>query len=79
MAKAACQTSPGNNIPIFKNNKESIKKLNNMALQLEPECLPYLNRVGIKQHLLDCLNERRSIKKGHDYENVCIFVLNLTI
>ena len=35
-----------------------------MAVQVKPECLPYLNRVGIKQHLLDCLNERRrSVKK----------------
>ena len=37
-AQIACETWPGNNIPTFKNNQDSIRKLNAMAIQLEPEC-----------------------------------------
>ena len=73
VAKVASETWPGNKIPTFKNNNKNIQKLNEVALELEKECLPYLNRVGIKQHCLDCLNERRSVKKGHDYESVCVY------
>ena len=65
MAKVASETWPGNKIQTFKNNNENIQKLTEVALELEKDCLPYLNRAGIKQHCLDCLNERRrSVKKG---------------
>ena len=74
VAKVASETWPGNSIPIFKNNSENTQKLNEIAVELEKECSPYLSRVGIKQHCLDCLNERRTVKKGHDYENVCNYI-----
>lgn len=42
-----------------------------------PECLPYFGKRQIRQHILDCLNERRrQIRKGHDYDNkVCVYFI----
>ena len=74
IAQVAGETWPGNSIPTFKNNEDGLEKVNAMAIQLEPECLPYLSRVGIKQHIFDCLNERRRcITQGYDYEKVWLY------
>lgn len=74
MSQAACETWPGNDIPTFRNNKDNTAKLNELVNKLEPECaLPDFGRAAIKQHILDCLTERRrNVKKGYDYENVSL-------
>ena len=79
VAKAACERWPGNNIPTFKNNKENLEQLNQLVEKLLPECqLPCFKEKQIRQHIVDCLRERRrQIRKGHDYNNkVC---LNVTL
>jgi len=60
VAKAASERWPGNNIPTFKNSKENLKQLDLLVQKLFPEChLPCFGKKQIRQHILDCLNERR--------------------
>ena len=65
---------PGNNIPKFKTNKTAVVELNQLVEELVAECsFPPLNfgRDGIKQYILDVLNERRRHQRnGHDYSKV---------
>ena len=60
-----------NNTPKFKTNKKASEELNQLVKELVSECsFPPLNfgRDGIKQHILDVLNERRRHQRnGHDY------------
>lgn len=59
---------------MFKNNKETEEQLQNLVEDLNEECsFPVLGfgKEGIKQHVLDILNERRQhVRKGHDYSLV---------
>ena len=77
---AVIEVWPGNNIPTFKNNKEAEQKLNNLVKDLEKECtFEPLNfgKEGIRQHVLDVLNERRRhVRKGRDYSLVSSLLLN---
>ena len=63
-----------NNIPKFKTNKTAVAELSQLVEELVAECsFPPLNfgRDGIKQHILDVLNERRRHQRnGHDYSKV---------
>ena len=66
---AARKLWPGNDVPTFRNNKENLKKLDELVEKLEPDCaIPLFGKAAIRRHILDSLNERRSIKKGKDYE-----------
>ena len=71
---AAIKRWPGNNIPKFKTNKTAVVELNQLVEELVAECsFPPLNfgRDGIKQHILDVLNDRRRHQRnGHDYSKV---------
>ena len=69
---AALVAWPGNAIPTFRNNKENMKKLDELVVELEKECsLPYFGKEAIKQHILTCLTEqRRNAKRGYDHELV---------
>lgn len=62
---------PGNEIPTFRKNKDSMKQLDELVEELLEECaFPQVSfdAQAIRQHLLDILNERRrSVRKGHDY------------
>ncbi|CAH3151167.1 unnamed protein product, partial [Porites evermanni] len=68
---AVIKTWPGNDIPTFENNRETEEQLQNLVEDLNEECsFPVLRfgKEGIKQHVLDILNEqRRHVRKGHDY------------
>ena len=68
---------PGNEILTFRNNKESLKQLNELVEETLEECaFPQVAFDGqaIGQHILDILNERRrSVRKGHDYTKVPLF------
>ena len=69
----------GNDIPIFRKNIKALKELNQLVDDLAETCtyaLAGFNKEGIRQHILDTLNEqRRRIHKGHDYEQVHWFHL----
>lgn len=71
---------PGNDLPVFKNDPAATKELDKLVSTLEETCTlepAGVNKEGIKQHVLDVLNERRRrIRKGHDYtqEGSFIFV-----
>ena len=78
---ATCSMWPGNELPIFKGEKgkENTKKLDDLVSKLLPDChygptsLPgvVFGRSGIRQHVLDTLNERRRrVHSGHDYDKV---------
>lgn len=71
---AAIQMWPGNDIPTFKNNQEAEQKLDSLVKDLEKECtFEPLNfgKEGIRQHILDVLNEgRRHMRNGFDYSLV---------
>ncbi len=76
---AAALAWPGNEIPTFKNNKENAARLDQLVMELLPDCsysplsLPGVcfSRNGIRQHILDTLNERRRrVHGGYDYEKV---------
>ena len=68
---------PGNAIPIFRKNVKALKELNELVDELAETCtyVPAgFDKRGIRQHILDTLNERRRrIHKGHDYEKVYCF------
>lgn len=65
---------PGNEIPTFRKNKDSMKELDELVEELLEECafpLVGFDAQAIRQHILDILNERRrSVRKGHDYTKV---------
>lgn len=62
---------PGNDIPNFKKSKVAFDELNQLVKELVEDCCfePLkFGRDGIRQHILDVLNERRRhIRNGHDY------------
>lgn len=74
MRSAAIKSFPGNNLPNFKLCKESKLKLETLAESLVKECSyepAGFGRDGIKQHIIDVLNERRrNHRKGRDYNQV---------
>lgn len=80
VAKAASERWPGNNIPTFKNSRENLNQLDCLVEKLLPECqLPHFGRKQVRQHILDCLNERRrQIRKGHNYNKV-LYIIHLEI
>ena len=69
---------PGNDLPVFKNDPAATKELDKLVSTLEETCTfepAGFNKEGIKQHVLDVLNERRCIIcKGHDYMQVGSFI-----
>ena len=71
---AAIKRWPGNEIPKFKTNKVAMEELNQLVEELVQDCsFEPLNfgKDGIKQHILDVLNERRRHRRnGHDYSLV---------
>ena len=71
---AALEKWPGNDLPVFKNDPAASKELDKLVSTLEETCTfepAGFNKEGIKQHVLDVLNERRRrIRKGHDYTQV---------
>lgn len=73
----AVQKWPGNNIPVFRKNATALKELQDLVDELASSCTyapAGFNKQGIRQHILDTLNERRRrIHNGHDYEKVCYF------
>lgn len=71
VAKAARLAWPGNDIPIFRGNKDNLKKLDNLVPELNPTCSSkHFQETAIRRHILDTLSERRrQIKRGYDYEN----------
>lgn len=81
MAIAAHREWPGNKIPIFRNNKENLKKLDCLVAKLVPECkLDYFGESAIRKHIIDTLTERRrNVKKGYDYENVSLRMLYIHV
>ncbi|KAJ7369537.1 hypothetical protein OS493_038243 [Desmophyllum pertusum] len=62
---------PGNDIPNFKKNKVACDELNQLVEELSEDCCfePLkFGRDGIRQHVLDVLNERRRHRRnGYDY------------
>ena len=77
VSAAAREKWPGNDIPTFKNNKEKIKELDDFVAKLSAEhSMKYFGPAAIKQHILDCLTERRrSVRKGYDYEKVSQIII----
>ena len=77
MRQDAIQKWPGNNIRTFKKNSHALEELEELVDQLEKECTfepAGFNRKGIKQHVLDVLNERRRhLRNGHDYTKVSLY------
>jgi len=72
----AIQKFPGNDLPNFKNNKQAKAELEELATSLIGDCSyepAGFGREGIKQHILDVLNERRrNHRNGRDYEQVIL-------
>lgn len=71
----AVQKWLGNNISVFRKNATALKELQDLVHELASSCTyapAGSNKQGIRQHILDTLNERRRrIHNGHDYEKVC--------
>ena len=78
MHTAAVSTLPGNSIPCFKGKVgvENRAKLSTLVDSLVRECsytpssisCATFGKSGIKQHIIDSLNERRRrVHSGHDY------------
>ena len=77
---AAMKSWPGNVIPTFKGPKcrDNVSLLEKLVEELLPQCAfspPSLcgvifGRNGIRQHILDTLNERRRVHGGYYYEQV---------
>lgn len=74
MQERAVLKWPGNDIPVFRKNVKALRDLQNLVDELAETCTyapAGFNKQGIRQHILDTLNERRRrIHKGHDYEKV---------
>ena len=77
----AVQKWLGNAIPIFRKNITALKELNELVDELAETCTfapTGFDKSGIRQHILDSLNERRRrIHNGHDYEKVHCFKCQL--
>lgn len=80
---AALEQWPGNDLPVFKNDKAATEELETLVSTLEETCSfepAGFNKEGIKQHVLDVLNERRRrIRKGHDYTQVSSFIFTNSV
>lgn len=63
---------PGNDLPIFRGNKENMNKLDDLVKELVPTCSSkFFAEASIRQHIIDTLAERRrQVKKGYDYSKV---------
>ena len=76
MRTAAIKKIPGNDLPNFKLSKQAKKDLEDLTDSLVNECShdpAGFGRTGIKQHIIDVLNERRRHhRNGRDYEQVHI-------
>ena len=81
MHAAATKSWPGNVIPTFKGPKckDNVILLDKLVEELLPHCLfnpstlcgVTFGQNGIRQHILDTLNERkRRVHGGYDYEQV---------
>lgn len=74
---------PGNVIPVFRNDPIATKELATLVSTLEETCSfepAGFDKAGIKQHVLDVLNERRRpIREGHDYTQVSSFIFNNSV
>lgn len=70
----AVQKWPGNDIPIFRKNQTALKELNALVDELSETCSyapAGLGKIGIRQYILDTLNERRRrVHSGHDFDMV---------
>ena len=75
VTSAALEKWSGNDLPVFRSDPAATQELENLVSTLEETCSfepAGFNKEGIKQHVLDVLNERRrKIRKGHDYTQVC--------
>ena len=73
---------PGNEIPIFKgaNSKKNSDRLDQLVQNMLSDSQFYLSGLpivfgpkAIRQHALDCLNERRRrVHNGHDFDEVLL-------
>lgn len=74
---------PGNDIPNFKKSKVAFDELNQLVEELIEDCYfePLkFGRDGIRQHILDVLNERRRhIRNGYDYAMVSSTFHNISL
>ena len=72
VSKATKLAWPGNDLPIFRGNKENIKKPDDLVKELIPTCSSkFFTVASIRQHIIDTLAERRQqVKKGYDYNMV---------
>ena len=71
MAKATKLAWPGNELPIFRGNSDICKKLNDLVNSLKGSCTTKsFGEAAIRQHIIDCLAERRQLKRGYDYSKV---------
>ena len=74
VSQAAIQKWPGNTIPVFRKDLNATKQLDDLVESLAVECSfepAGFNAHGIRQHILDVLNERRRKQRnGHDYIQV---------
>ena len=63
---------PGNDLPIFRENKDNMKKLDDLVQELIPSCSSkFFTEASFCQHIIDTLAERRrQVKKGYDYNEV---------
>lgn len=73
MSKVAKLAWPGNDIPIFRGNKDNVAKLEDLVKELKPTIANrFFDEDAIRQHIIDSLSERRrQIIRGHDYTQVC--------
>ena len=72
VSKSAKLAWPGNDIPIFRSNKENTSKLDNLVKEVNQTCSSrYFDEDAIWQHIINSLAERRrQVKRGHDYTQV---------
>ncbi|CAB3977434.1 Hypothetical predicted protein [Paramuricea clavata] len=70
---AAIKKWPGNNIPIFRKNKQETEQLDALVDELD-DCIfetVGFDKAAIRQHIIDIMNERRrSVRNGYDYTSV---------
>lgn len=69
---AAIKKWPGNTIPIFRKNKQETEQLDALVDELD-DCIfePVgFDKAAIRQHIIDIMNERRSVRNGYDYTSV---------
>ena len=65
---------PGNDIPIFRKNQTALMQLNALVDELADQSSyapAGFGKAGIRQHILDTLNERRRrVHKAHNFDKV---------